>query len=78
MSDTELNALITVEVDHMLEDNDPPSPGGVEDELARKMNSLGRAPEGVENPVEVGGDCSGDLVVLESVSGQQRVVKQKR
>ena len=50
----------------MVEDRDPPSPEGVDDELARKMSSLERTPDGAENPGEVGGDCSGDLVVLGS------------
>ena len=45
---------------------DPSSPGGDEDELARRMSSLGRAPEGAENPGEVGTDCSGDLDILGS------------
>ena len=45
---------------------DPSSPGGVDDELARKMSSLGRAPEGAENPGEVGVDCSDDLDILGS------------
>ena len=45
---------------------DPSSPGGVDDELERKMSSLGRAPEGAENPGEVGGDCSGVLDILGS------------
>ena len=35
------------------------SPGGDEDELARRMSSLGRAPEGAENPGEVGAGSMG-------------------
>ena len=35
------------------------SPGGDEDELARRMSSLGRAPEGAENPGEVGTGSAG-------------------
>ena len=45
---------------------DPSSPGGVDDELARMMSSLGRAPEGAENPGEVGVDCSGVVDILGS------------
>ena len=36
----------------------------MEDELAEKMSSLGRAPEETENPDEVSGDGIGDLDVL--------------
>jgi len=39
-------------------------PGGMEDELARRMSSLGGVPEYVENSDEVGGDSSGELVDL--------------
>ena len=42
------------------------SPGGDEDELARRMSSLGRAPEGAENPGEVGTDCTGVVDILGS------------
>ena len=35
------------------------SPGDDEDELARRMSSLGRAPEGAENPGEVGTGSTG-------------------
>ena len=70
------------------------SPGGDEDELARRMSSLGRAPEGAENPGEVGTDCTEVVDILESelteegpilkvgdaasVSGHQRELKLKR
>ena len=36
----------------------------MEDELARRMSSLGGVPEYVENSDEVGGDSSGELVNL--------------
>ena len=64
MSDIDLKDLSTVKVDQILGDSDPLSPGGVEDELARKMSSLGRVPEKVENLGEVGGDRSGEFGVL--------------
>ena len=57
---------------------DPSSPGGVDDELARKMSSLGRAQKGAENPGEVGGDFSGVLDILGSeLTGQQRAFRLK-
>ena len=54
------------------------SPGGDEDELARRMSSLGRAPEGAENPGEVGTDGTKVVDTLGSeLSGQQRELKIK-
>ena len=57
---------------------DPSSPGGDDDELARRMSSLGRAPEGAENPGEVGTDGTKVVDTLGSeLSGQQRELKIK-
>ena len=57
---------------------DPSSPGGDDDELARRMGSLGGAPEGAENPGEVGTDGTKVVDTLGSeLSGQQRELKIK-
>ena len=45
---------------------DPSSPGGDDDELARRMSSLGRAPEGAENTGEVGTDGTKVVDILGS------------
>ena len=45
---------------------DSSSPEGDEDELARRMSSLGGAPEGAENPGEVGTDCTEVVDILGS------------
>ena len=58
-----INEMSEFQLDSILAD-ELPFPGGVEDELATRMSSLGRVPEDEEYSKEVGGDRSGDLGVL--------------
>ena len=46
----------------------------MEDELAEKMSSLGRAPEETENPDEVSGDGIGDLDVLRHDMAERGII----